>query len=237
MNDNTEPDAGLAREIYLYGDSAYSPRDFSSAALEVVRARRGARRAIRWMAFSLAGLTAVAASVLVTALLSNRTPVTPGTVTPMEQADRLFADQNTCNAEIAGHSIEVPYPAGWWAYPGADGSPACLWLAPHALSIPTPLTARPTGTVITIGAVGGGPAITGEPLSSQSMTVAGRVAQRVETTAGSDVTGRAATYYWIPMGEHGDGPTLVITTSDEPGADYVLNKAILDRLVQDLRIH
>jgi hypothetical protein len=111
-----------------------------------------------------------------------------------------------------------------------------MWLAPNELDVPDPLTSRPSGVVITIGAVGGGPETGGEALSSAVVVIAGRTALRVEELLVSGSRPTATLLYWVPLAPDSGGTTLVAMTEDTGGANYELNKAVLERLVSSIRI-
>lgn len=237
MTDDDIFESTIAREIHAYGSLGYSPRDYSTAARDVIDG--GGRRPliVAWLTVAAGAVATVTiGAILITVLFRPGGSHLAAPETLAAQVARLFASTQDCDTKIAGHTISIAYPSSWWAFSGGDGTPPCVWMAPRTVAVPSPLTSRPAGTIITFGAVGGGPAIAGDALAT-TVNVAGRASVRVEETGASPTAGQRALLYWVPLGPNGDGPTLVATTEEAAGGvDYELNKAILDKVMAELRI-
>jgi hypothetical protein len=157
------------------------------------------------------------------------------------EADRLFATPQRCELTLAGHRVSITFPGAWSTNDVVDGSggiSACVWFAPNDLVIPDPLTQAPEGVAISVGSVGGPAKFSHEWISREETTIAGRPAWRVEESAASPSNADEETLqlvYWISLAATStDGPTLVARTATEEAGNYVLNKAVLDRMMASL---
>lgn len=149
------------------------------------------------------------------------------------EVDGLFADAQVCEAALAGVELDVTFPATWSAGEASGGQAGCTRFA---ADVDGPLTSGQDGAAIPFGAVGGpeGPRLPEEEeLSRQHRRVADMQAMRVEIVDSETDVKRLT--YWIEAGTDPEvGPTIVATTSSDGAGNYVLNKAVLDRMMEEL---
>ena len=151
------------------------------------------------------------------------------------EIDMLFSDTQTCEASRAGVDLDVTYPATWFASEPTADQPGCGRFSSE------PIRSGPTssgleGAGIILAAVGGpeGPRLPSEEeLDRQHRRVADLQAMRVEVL--DSETGVRSLTYWISAGpETEGGPTIVAATFSIGVGSYVLNKAVLDRVMEEL---
>lgn len=159
------------------------------------------------------------------------------------EADRLFVRTETCSTTLAGHIIEVTFPETWSASEATDDQPGCIWFGPTPFEAEASPSAQPPGVAITFGSVGGPEepqSRSVEELSRDEMIVSGMPAARVELAEPPDGAGQEGVVrltYWISLGVSSDaGPMIVATTSTDDAGKYVINKAVLDRMIEGIVI-
>lgn len=159
------------------------------------------------------------------------------------EADRLFARTETCSTTLADRIIEVTIPETWSANEATEDQPVCIWFGPAPFELDASPSARPRGVVIALGSVGGPeePQSTSvEELSRDELIVSGKPAARVELAEPPDGAGQEGGVqltYWISLGASSDaGPMIVATTSTDDAGNYVINKAVLDRMMEGIVI-
>ena len=150
------------------------------------------------------------------------------------EMDSLFSDTQTCEVSRLGVDIEVTYPATWFASEPTADQPGCGRFSSEPIEAEA--SSSLDGAGILLGAVGGpeGPRLPSEEeLNRQHRRVADLPAMRVEIVD-SDTGVRRLTY-WISAGPDAEGgPTIVAATSSDAAGSYVLNKAVLDRMMEEL---
>lgn len=145
----------------------------------------------------------------------------PSVVSITDVADALFETVATCEAEVAGHVVEVAHPAAWFA---ADD---CTRFDPDGPAVDD----AEAPVAIVFGAVPSAPIQGREPTSG---TVDGRPWIRVfESSRDGDVLVRHLVYY-ITLDPADGEPTMVAATSTSASGDHELNAAVLDRIVARL---
>ncbi len=155
------------------------------------------------------------------------------TVHANAEADALFLDRDTCSNERDNY--EVAFPDAWYTNTEIGRNPACIWFSPTNYDVPDPAVV-PEEIAITIEWVEEASGWVDDPVSHEEVVVGGQAAQRVEF-AGAGPAGQLhpddyrAYLYRIELGPPGEGPTLWVTTSNEMGGDYELNKAVMDRMM------
>lgn len=231
-------EAVIAEDVERYTADIYEERDYSVAARSAIdRARRSRSRFVALIVVALStALTTLAVAVALPLRFESVFAPGQGLTAPTSTIAELFARIDNCNTVIGGHEVSIPYPADWWAFPGNDEAPPCIWIAPDALSVPDPLTESPAGVVVTVGAVGGGPESEGNVLSSESLTIDGRDAIRVEEMISTSTGAARSLSYWIPLAVDGHGPTLIATTHESPRSDYQFHKEILTEIALGIDI-
>lgn len=154
------------------------------------------------------------------------------------EADRLFASTDRCTTTLAGWTVEVSFPATWSASKRTQDHVGCVWFAGAPFEMEASPAGRPPGVAITLGAVGGAeePLTPDGELAREEVNVSGRAAarvERVEPPDGGQQDGLIRLTYWISVGPDADaGPTIVASTSTEDAGNYVINKSVLDRMME-----
>lgn len=144
-------------------------------------------------------------------------------------AEALFADPDTCANPADGYALS--FPDAWYTNTATADVPACSWFTPEFFQVTTP-GEPPQEIWISIRVFDGQTGYTGltEIYLNDEVDVDGLTAYRVEfnpnATANPDFRGY---HYAIPLGEN--GPTLSAGTSTDNADDYLLAKAVLDRIM------
>ena len=163
----------------------------------------------------------------------------PFTIIDSAAADALFGQVDTCTNPVG--RFTVTFPATWYTNPTVAGLPACSWFAP------TPFTISSTSTVpdevamvVTVhqGSVGyfNAPETTLQEQISIGGHDGGRMEQVGMTYEGAGFERLPPSYvYTVDFGGlAGNGPTAQAIADSVGAADYVLNKAVLDRIMASL---
>lgn len=162
----------------------------------------------------------------------------PFTIIGDREADRLFADVDTCSNPVAGYSVR--FPDDWYTNTAVGTTPACSWFSPTFFEVEGPEV--PDEIAITIASFEAGIGFVHEPDYSVSdqLTVDGRTASRTEEVGGIGADGwlprSLFTYqYTIWASDDPLGLKVVATTSNADAGSYEVNKAVLDRIMASLR--
>lgn len=152
------------------------------------------------------------------------------------EMDSLFSDTQTCEVRLAGVDLEVTYPATWFARGPTAEQPGCTWFSSEPIETEDASPSGLDGAGIVLGAAGGpeGPRPPSEEeLDGQHRRVADLQAMRVEVL--DSETGVRRLSYWIAADPDTEGgPTIVAHTFSDGVGSYVLNKAVLDRIMEEL---
>jgi hypothetical protein len=164
-------------------------------------------------------------------------PEYPIPVIESAEADALFVTPDTCTNPVAGYT--VTYPDVWYTNTEIGDWPACTWFSPSFYEVaedPDEVPA-PVAIVLVFGNVSYG--YTSEPdlTNSAQVSIEGFSGYRAELVGMTGPNGQYEAlpptyFYTLYFGEPpASEPTLRGTTNFEGSADYVLNKAVLDRIM------
>jgi hypothetical protein len=144
-------------------------------------------------------------------------------------AASLFADPDTCANPTDGYTLS--FPDAWYTNTATGDVPACSWFTPEFFEVAA-AGEPPEEIWISISVFDGQTGYTSltEIYLNEQLEVDGRTAYRVEynpnATTNPDFRGY---HYVIPLGDN--GPTLSAGTSTDSAEDYLLAKAVLDRIM------
>ena len=151
------------------------------------------------------------------------------------EIDMLFSDTQTCEVSRAGVDLEVTYPATWFTSEPTADQQGCGRFSSEPIET-EPTSSGLEGAGVFLAAVGGpeGPRLPSEEeLDRQHRRVADLKAMRVEVL--DSETGVRSLTYWIAAGPDPEGgPTIVAATYSVGVGSYILNKAVLDRMMEEL---
>lgn len=145
------------------------------------------------------------------------------------KAAALFTEPDVCANPEDGYVLS--FPDAWYTNTATGDVPACSWFTPSFFEVTTP-GVTPEAIWISINVFDGQTGYTSltEIFLNEQLEIGGRDAFRVEfnpnSTADPDYRGY---HYVIPLGEN--GPTLSAGTSTDQADDYLLAKAVLDRIM------
>lgn len=163
-------------------------------------------------------------------------PDYPITVIGNAEADDLFSRPDSCTNPVDGYT--VTFPDDWYTNTETGGVPACSWFTPELYEMDVPGEA-PEEIWISIGMVDGVIGYIGTTISySTDEVIIDRMeVRRVEVNPepNSDPAYRSY-HYVVPLGDEGDGPTLVASTDTDMAGDYELARAVLDRIMASLEL-
>ncbi len=145
------------------------------------------------------------------------------------RADALFADPDTCTNPEDGYMVTLP--DAWYTNTAIGDTPACSWFTPEFFQVTAP-GEPPDEIWISIAVFDGGFGYTSltQIYLSEQLEVGGRPASRVEYNPNTSMNpGYRGYVYVIPLGEN--GPTLAAGTNSDDADDYLLAKAVLDRIM------
>ena len=144
------------------------------------------------------------------------------TVEPNPDADALFLDRDDCENLEDGYRLE--FPEEWYTNTEIGDVPACSWFSAEFYEVDDP-SEVPDEIAITIEYVEGDSGSFEDAVSRETVIVGStQEATRVEYDD--------SYLYQVQLGPTPEeGPNLVVTTTTEMGADYELNKAVLDRIM------
>jgi hypothetical protein len=162
-------------------------------------------------------------------------PGLPFSVLDNADADALFVGADTCTNPVDGYTVS--YPDSWYTNTEVGDVPACSWFTPQFFEVTEPGTV-PEEIWIEVAIVDGVVAYTSltEVHSNEEVVIGGRAARRVEfnpsPTGQPDFRGY---HYVIDLGEgSGTGRSFLAQTDTDVAGDYVLAKAVLDRMMASL---
>ena len=149
------------------------------------------------------------------------------------EADALFLDRDSCQNLRDGYQVQ--FPDAWYTNTEYRDFAPCVWFSPTDYD--TDGDSVPPEVAITVEWVGGDVGTFNEELSREEGEVGLQPAVRTELagsgTPGSEFPPEWRMYrYVIQLGRTPEeGPNLVVSTTNEMGGDYELNKAVLDRIL------
>jgi hypothetical protein len=152
-----------------------------------------------------------------------------------DEADALFAEVDTCH-QPGGYTVE--FPESWYTNTAIADVPACSWFSPTFFEVQDPAQV-PKEIVIALGTFEGGVGSVFPPISSESVVIGGRKGYRIEDGY-TGATGQLPTdpfvyRYGAWLDDDYLGLKFMASTSSERGADYLLNEALLDRMVASIK--
>ena len=154
-------------------------------------------------------------------------------ILPNPEADSLFLARDTCENRRDGYQLQ--FPDDWYTNTEYRNFPPCVWFSPTFYE--TDGDAVPPEIAITIEWVPGDVGFFNEELSREEGEIGFQPAVRIEEAGagseGSEFPPEWRGYsYVIQLGPTPEeGPNLLVTTTNEMGGDYELNKAVLDRIL------
>lgn len=153
------------------------------------------------------------------------------TVIASDEADALFATTATCTNDVAGYSLT--YPGSWYTNePGA--APACSWFSPEPIDDLASDGGKDGTAIILRDFAGGiGQILEWPRILAEQVTIGGFEGHRTEDM----VPGRPPAFYYgytILLDADPDGAKIGAFTGTDRDGDYVLNKAVLDRIMAGL---
>jgi len=157
------------------------------------------------------------------------------TVIVSAEADALFEDVKTCTSEEGGYTVE--FPSNWHTNEGGQ-APACSWFGPEPFAhAPATLVAvrRPLNVPIQLGVWGGalGQVLEQPRLVSDQVVIGGFEGFRSEVQIQARPPWWSYTYNaWLDLAF--DGLKFMASTTSAADGDYVLHKAVLDRMMATL---
>ena len=160
------------------------------------------------------------------------------TVTPSPET---FPDGNRCRNETLG--FEVAYPSDWFANEavepdaeGLDPVEACQYFSDEPMEIP-PNAGLPATVAIVFDLMEDEPPPSGNTVSAEEVTVAGRPAMVIETEGTGDgpffAEGDFSYAYRITLE---NGQTLLASTYYANEGDYEAHKEVLDLMMETLEL-
>lgn len=166
-------------------------------------------------------------------------PGSPFTIIDNAEADVLFRQLDSCTNPVGRFTLT--FPAAWYTNPTVGSLPACTWFAPTPFSTSN-LTLLPREVVIVVMTSSGGIGYFNSPdvTFSQVISISDHPGSRYEQIGmnyeGDGHTSLPPSYiYTANFGTPAAaGPSMQAVTASEGASDYVLNKAVLDRMMAAL---
>lgn len=155
----------------------------------------------------------------------------PFTVLESAEADALFVGFDTCANPEAGYTVS--YPDSWYTNTAVGDIPACSWFSPTFYELRSD-GAVPDEIAITIDVFSGAVGFIWVDLYSEEVMIDGFAARRYETGMTKDVSFPTDTFafsYLSRLDDQLEGRKLWASTGTEYGGDYMLNRAVLDRIM------
>jgi hypothetical protein len=164
----------------------------------------------------------------------------PFAVIDSPEAESLFVNPDTCTNPVGGFTVS--YPDSWYTNTEFGAVPACSWFSPTSYEVTTP-EAVPGEVVITISVISGTMGSFTRPDRSldEPVPIGRRDGRRWEevgvTYEGGGYEALPPSYsYFLVLGDPaGDGPRILASSRSEGVDNYVLNKAVLDRIMASLQ--
>ena len=187
-----------------------------------------------------AGLTSATPMPSAPSLTYRTQPGSPFTVIDNGEADGLFSHVDSCTNPVGRFTLS--FPATWYTNPTVGTLPACSWFAPTPFSTAN-VAAVPREVVITIvtfkSAIGyfNAPEVT----ISEAISIGDHQGSRYEQIGmnyeGDGHVSLPPSYIYIA--NFGSptvaGPSMQALTTSVGASHYVLDKAVLDRMMASLR--
>lgn len=157
------------------------------------------------------------------------------------EADELFSTVDTCTTSNGAYSVS--YPESWYTNTAVGSVPACTWFSPVEFEV-ADSQVMPSEITITVTVIRGSIGWFYEPIYvlQESVMVSGFPGSRTEQAGGFDVDGpldpSVRTYQYsvlVAGGNDVDDVWIAASSSTLMGGDYVLNKAVLDRIMASLQ--
>jgi hypothetical protein len=168
-------------------------------------------------------------------------PGSPFTIIDNAEADLLFSDVDTCT-NPAGR-FTVRFPAAWYTNPTIGALPACSWFAPTPFSV-SDTTVVPPEVQIIVQAFDGafGYFDSPEVTMSEQILIGGHEGDRLQQiginheSGGHESLPPSYIYNANFGGPNQEGPSMRAIAASKGASDYILNKAVLDRIMASLVI-
>lgn len=220
------------------------PRDLADQALELVYQPVGLTEAT---AIPIREGGPAPAPVAAATPVPTPAPVTyverdgsPFTVIESPGAEALSVNPDSCTNPVGGFTVS--YPDSWYTNTEFGAVPACSWFSPTSYEVTTP-EAVPEEVVITISVIPGpmGSFTISDRSLDEPVPIGGLNGWRWEEIGITYESGRyealppSYSYFLVIGDPAGDGPRILASSRSEGVDDYVLNKAVLDRIMASLR--
>lgn len=165
----------------------------------------------------------------------------PFTVIDHPVADALFEDPDTCTNPEDGYT--VTYPDSWYTNTAIGDTPACSWFSPTLYEVGADPNRVPDEVVIVIEVFPGAFGFFNQPDYElhEQISIGGFEGYRYQQIGvlheGGGYESLPPTYGYRSVLAEGQAvePTLMSSTSSEGADDYVLNRAVLDRIMASIR--
>lgn len=161
-------------------------------------------------------------------------PSLPITVIDSAEADDLFSRPDTCTNPVDGWT--VTFPDDWYTNTEIGDVPACSWFTSELFEV-TDASQMPEEIWISLRVVDGVVGYTGltEMFMNEEVTIDGITARRVESNHQPNTDPDNRDYHYvITLGDEFQGPTFVAETNTRAADDYLLSRAVLDRIMASL---
>jgi len=162
-------------------------------------------------------------------------PGLPITVIESAEADRLFANPDTCTNPEGGYTVS--YPDAWYTNTEAGSVPACSWFSPTFYELREDGD-RPREIAIEIDVFSGAIGFIWADLYSENLVLDGFDARRYETGMTPDAAMPTDQFLYSYLAylddEPSEGRKLWAFTGTDYGGSYELNRAVLDRIMASL---
>ena len=164
----------------------------------------------------------------------------PFTIIDNAEADMLFSNVDTCTNPVG--RFTVSFPAAWYTNPTIRTLPACSWFGPTPFSVSS-TSVVPHEVQIVILAFDGafGYFDTPEVTMSEQIMIGGHAGVRMQQIGINHEDGGheslPPTYFYnASFSPNGEGPSMQAIAASQGASDYILNKAVLDRMMASLAI-
>jgi hypothetical protein len=229
------------------GDLRFAiPRELADSTLDLVYHPAGADAAVWSIPVRASGpAPAPVPSVVPPALLTYvERENFAFSVIESDEADRLFANPDTCTNPIAGYT--VTYPDDWYTNTEVGDIPPCTWFSPTFYEVDDPTRVPPEVAFVIRIDRSGGATMSGQELDIPPVdSIDGRPVRRSEQVGvGGGFMELGTFIYDYRIGLDGrfpdeDGPASTLYAGlawelDDDPATYTLNKAVLDRVIASI---
>jgi hypothetical protein len=164
----------------------------------------------------------------------------PFTLIAHPEADALFGDPDTCTNADAGYT--VTYPDSWYTNTAIGTTPACSWFSAIQFDVEAEPNAVPEEVVIVIQVFPGAIGFFNQPEYDlhEQVRIGAFDGYRYQQVGVHHPSGAYEAlpptygYTVILADQPAEGPTMMASTSSDGAGNYVLNRAILDRIMASL---